>query len=80
MTLSDMKGYVSKEVFNGTWEKPNYTQGYEQTWNNKKNKGVWDQDVSLLSGTFCYPAVKGAFMSREDQWQIIPYENVLVTN
>lgn len=33
----------------------------------KKNKGVWDQDVSLLSGTFCYPAVKGAFMSREDQ-------------
>lgn len=32
-----------------------------------KNKGVWDWDVSLLSGTFCYPAVKGAFMSREDQ-------------
>lgn len=33
----------------------------------KKNKGVWDQDVSLLSGTFCYPDIKGAFMSREDQ-------------
>lgn len=47
VTLSDMKGYVSKEVFNGTWEKPNYTQGYEQTWNNKKKIKVFGTGMSL---------------------------------